>query len=514
MATKKETNEKKKGTTIDTRHVPFHRRVGMRLMELPDQSQLRIKPGPEESQIPVLPIHHMFDKAHLVMLAEQGIIPKNDSAAMLRAFRQLEKEGVVEGRLRVGAGMFSGEKYLIEVLGEEVGGLIHIGRSTGDMVGVSIRVKLREELLDLIDKVIQYNETLLKLAEKHALTIIPTYTNMMEAETTSFAHYLLAFVYKADRAIDRLEDIYGSVNRSPAGAAIGTGSPIPLSRERQAELLGFDEVIVNTYEAISTENKSYIIDAFGGLALLMCSVEKLLSDMYIWITDEFDMIDIADRFCGTSSIMPQKKNTHASMVVGDFAHKVYGLMTKVLFDETAIIAWPRGADILACTNDCAIGLEIASSVMASVKIKENHAKRNLNQHWAAAVDLADAMVKELGLSFRTAHQIVAILVRHAVEKDIGQADLSNDMIKQASMEYFGKPLELKKETIRKVLDPVERIKARTLTGGPAPENTTKQIKQCYESLKLHKKFVSERRGALDAAARKLEQSIDKLLGSK
>lgn len=483
-------------------------------MELPDQSQLRIKPGPEEAQRPLLPIYHMFDKAHLVMLGEEGIITRKDAAAMLKALRELEKEGVVEGKLRVGGGMFSGEKYLIEMLGEEVGGLIHVGRSTGDCVGVSVRAKLREELLGLIDKAIQYNETLLGLAEKHVLTIVPTYTNMMEAETTSFAHYLLAFVYKADHAIQRLKDVYRWVNRSPAGAAIGTGSPFPINRERQAELLGFDEVITNTYEAISTENKAYIIDAFGGLALLMVSVEKILSDMYIWITDEFGMNDIADRFCGTSSIMPQKKNTHSSMIVADLTHKVYGLMTKVLFDETAIICWPRGADILACTNDCATALEIASSVMASVKIKEDHAKRNLDQHWAAAVDIADAMVTELGLSFRTAHLIVAILVRHAVEKDIGQADLTNDMIREASMEYLGKPLELSNETIRKVLDPLERIKARTLTGGPAPENTQKQIKENHARLAKHKGFVSEKRRALQEAERKLEQSIDKILSPK
>lgn len=499
---------------IDMRHIPYHRRKGMRLTELPDQSQLLVKPGPEEAQRPLLPIHHMFDKAHLAMLAEEGLIPRNDAVAMLKALRELEKEGVVEGRLRAGAGMFSGEKYLIERLGEDVGGKIHLGRSTGDMTGVSVRVMLREELLGLIESAIHYEETMLKLAEKHILTVIPTYTNMQEAETTSFAHYLLAFIYKASRAIQRLEDVYGGVNLSPAGAAIGTGSDFPLNRERTAELLGFDGVIENTYDAVSTENKSFIIDAFGALVLLMCSVEKLLSDMWFWVTNEVDMIDVADRFCGTSSIMPHKKNLHSPYLVVDIVHKLYAMMMKTLFDETAIVTWPRGGDLLKCVNESKIALEITSAMMASVKVKEDNARRNMEENWPAAVDLADALVRDQGVSFRTAHQIVAILVRHAVEKGIGQANLTSEMIKQASMEYFGKSLKVSENTIRKVLDPLERIKVRTLTGGPSPGNVRKQIKENYKSVSHQKEFVKEKRNLLQAAERKLELSIDKLINGK
>ena len=167
---------------------------------------------------------------------------------------------------------------------------------------------IRKEILEILQKAIDYRETLVKVAEQHIETPFPTYTGFQAAQITSLAHYLLDFTYKAAHACKKLRDDYAEVNRSPMGAAIGTGSDFPLNRERVAELLGFDSVITNTHEAISSEDKTFMIEVFGTLALLLAPVEKLASWMFFFHSTEFGFVLAADRFCDTSSIMPQKRN--------------------------------------------------------------------------------------------------------------------------------------------------------------------------------------------------------------
>ena len=267
------------------------------------------------------------------------------------------------------------------------------------------------------------------------------------------------------------------------GAAIGTGSDFPLNRERVAELLGFDSVITNTHEAISSEDKTFMIEVFGTLILLLAPVEKLASWMFFFHSTEFGFVLAADRFCDSSSIMPQKRNPFLMYNVAAMVHTVYAAFVEDILEETALICWPRGASIKRAFVNTKDALDCARLNMGTMKINKERILENLRFNWCCATDLAGALVREHGISWRTAHQIVSIICRKAEEKNIPSSALNNRMIEEASMEHLGKKLRLKRgHDLKSVQDPMERIKARTLTGGPSPENVRKMIKEMKQGI--------------------------------
>jgi argininosuccinate lyase len=494
---------------------PLYRQKGKRFTENLAGYAMLAKPGTPEAWLNVLPDVHRLDKAQLVMLVEENLIPREGGIQCLRALKEIESDGdesIKKARAEAGAGIFSGENYLIPKLGEAVGGLIHLGRSTGDETTGTLRMTIRREILEILQKAVAYRETLLKIAEQHIETPFPTYTGFQAAQITSLAHYLLDFVYKATHASKKLRDDYAEINRSPMGAAIGTGSDFPLNRERVAELLGFDSVITNTHEAISSEDKTFMIEVFGTLTLLLAPVEKLASWMFFFHSTEFGFVLAADRFCDSSSIMPQKRNPFLMYNIAAMVHTVYAAFVEDILEETALICWPRGASIKRAFVNTKDALDCARLNIGTMKINKKRILENLKYNWCCATDLAGALVRKHKISWRTAHQIVSIICRKAEENDIPSSALNSKMIEEASMEHMGKKLSLSKATIKNVQDPMARIKERTLTGGPAPENVKKMIKEMKQALEVDREFIKTARQKLANADIKLEKAVNKLLG--
>jgi argininosuccinate lyase len=493
---------------------PLYRKKGKRFTEDLAGYAMLAKPGTPESYRNTLPDVHRLDKAQLVMLVEEGLIPREGGLACLRALVEMEKngeEGIKDARVAAGAGIFSGENYLIKQLGEAVGGLIHLGRSTGDETTGTLRMHMRSELLEILEKAIGYRETLLKVAEEHVETVFPTYTGFQAAQITSLAHYLLDFMYKAEHACQKLKGDFTELNRSPMGAAIGTGSDFPLNRERVAELLGFDSVIKNTHEAISTEDKVFMIETFGTLTLLLAPVEKLASWMFFFHSTEFGFVLAADRFCDSSSIMPQKRNPFLLYNIAAMVHTVYAASMENILEETALICWPRGASIKRAFASTKDALDCARLSMGTMKINKKRILENLNFNWCLATDLAGALVRAHGLSWRQAHQVVSIITRKAEEADIPSSALNNQMIEEASMDHLGRKLSLPEATIASLKDPLARIKSRTLTGGPAPENVRGMCREIRTGIETDRKYLNKLRENLAAADAKLEKAVNDLL---
>jgi len=496
------------------RNQPLYRQKGKRFTENLAGYAMLAKPGTPDAWINTLPDVHRLDKAQLVMLIEEKLIPREGGIQCLQALKEMEKDGedgIKKARAEAGAGIFSGENYLIPRLSEAVGGLIHLGRSTGDETTGTLRMAIRSEILEILQKAIDYRETLVKVSEEHIETPFPTYTGFQAAQITSLAHYLLDFIYKAGHACKKLRDDYQEVNRSPMGAAIGTGSDFPLNRERVAELLGFDSVITNTHEAISSEDKTFMIEVFGTLTLLLAPVEKLASWMFFFHSTEFGFVLAADRFCDSSSIMPQKRNPFLMYNIAAMVHTVYAAFFEDILEETALICWPRGASIKRAFANTKDALDCARLNIGTMKINKKRILENLKFNWCLATDLAGALVREHNLSWRMAHQIVSIIVRKAEENDIPSSALNNQMIEEASMEHMGKRLRLSEATIKSLQDPMERIKARTLTGGPSPDNVRKMIDEVKQGIEVDKEFIKTARQKLIDADRKLDEAVDRLL---
>lgn len=490
-----------------------YRKAGARLTEEAEDVQVRTKLGDPEQQMREYRIYHRFDKAHLVMLAEQGFLKRDDAAQMLKALRRMEKEGIEEVRSRTTAGEHSGEAWLITELGEEIGGRIHAGRSSGDFMAVTSRIFIRDFVLKLMDALNALRRQVIALAADNIDTVMPASTWSQHAQPTTFAHYAMSWELSLENDFTRLAQLYERVNVSPAGAAIMTGSRYPIRRERTAELLGFDGVITNTRFAVLGFDGWLGVpaEAYTVPALMMLNVSGIASELYLWSTTEFSYVELADRYCGTSSIMPQKKNPYTLMWIRGAAARTYGRLASYLY-EMHDLAMGYTRQLAPTLDDILEATQIMTGVLATLSIKKDRMLANAaNLNWICATDLADTIVLEKGLPFRTAHQIVAILVRIGISRGLTQTGVTSRLVDEAAIEYMGEPLGLSEESIRKALDPAECVKARQLTGGPAPERVREDIARAQKRCADDEATVGRLNARLAESEKRLEEAIDRIV---
>lgn len=488
------------------------RTPGIRLSEplLPD-----VISHSSEVERPVLYAYHRFDKAHLTMLAEENLIPRQDALAMLRTLRDMEAEGVEQVRLRDGGGMHSAEQYLIRRLGEEVGGRIHLGRSSGDLSVVARRMRQRDHLIDMMQALNSLRAALLDVAEANLDAVMPGYTHTQHAQPVTLGHQLLAWASLLERDFQRADTAYQRVNQSPAGAAIMTGSNFPINRHRTAELLGFDGVIKNTFDAILSHDAA--MDTFHAVAVVNLNLSKWAADLNFWFTSEAGYIDIPDRFCGTSSIMMQKKNPYAlEDTRGAVADSLGGLVTAYTVQKAAtgdpISDFRYMYDALFRSFDLAIrSLRWFSDLLPAMQVNKDRMRDMAGSYWAQATDVAGALVREKGLPWRTAHQIVGILVRFSYERGLKPHQVTPELLDEAAVEYMGESIRLPSDILQKALDPVAFVNGRTLYGGPAPEECQRRMPEYRAQLQDDQTALTEKQQRLMQALEAQEKAIDALL---
>ena len=467
---------------------------------------------------PMLHVFHAFDKAHAVMLIEEGLLAREAGASILRALREMEQEGVEEVRTRTGGGLHSGEQYLIRALGEEVGGRLHLGRSSGDLSSVGINAVQRERVLRILEGVNRLRGLLLDLARGHTDTILPGYSFGQHAQPMTLAHLWLSWAANLARDFDRLHGVYRRVNVSPAGATIMVGSDFPLNRARTAELLGFDGVHENSADAILELTADDSLDVPMAVALLYHSMAKWADDLILWSTVEFDFVDIPDRFCNTSSIMMQKKNVIGpAEVKGASAEAIGCVVTSyhALKGSTGLPVTERYYALEALwrvADNCARDLDWFCQLLPEVRWKRERMREQAWRHWATATDLAGALVRLRDLPWRTAHQIVGILVRLSEERGLGPDAVTPALLDEAARAYHGEPAGLDAEAIRAALDPGRFIAARTLRGGPAPAESLRQADVLAAALSTDEATVAAIHARLDDSARRLEAAVDAIIG--
>lgn len=459
---------------------------------------------------------HAFDKAHALMLGEEGIVPRATVATMLQAFREMEDYGVEQARAEADGGMHSGEHYLTKHYGEEVGGRLHLGRSSGDLIEVARRITFRNHIQRMLTALITLRDTLLDLAEQHRETVMPGYTHGQHAQPTTFAHWLTMFeeVYARDTA--RLLSFYTRVNRSPAGAAIMTGSDFPLNRQRISDLLGFDAPLSHTMDAILSHDLE--MEYAGVLAVLAQNIGRFADDLFIWSTMEFAMVELPDRYCGTSSIMPQKKNPDGLEDIKGVAAQSLGIVATVMMAEKGPTGFPimerRNSQAILWDMGRALGirLETLSPLMRDVKVKVEHMAQRAGANWAQVTDLAAALVREAGIDWRTAHQIVSVFVRRNIAAGVVPHLATSRSVDEAAAELGLPAPQLSERVFAEAMDPAVFVRRRKLLGGPAPEAITREIAGYRERLARDAQSNADSDLRIAEAGRELEAAIDAFLG--
>ena len=417
--------------------------------------------------------------AHAEMLAAQKIISQQDHEAIQRGMAQILAEidaGQFEWLLDLEDVHLNIERRLTELVGD-AGKRLHTGRSRNDQVATDIRLYLRSAIDDIVSLLKSLRIALLDLAEKNADTILPGFTHMQVAQPVTFGHHVLAYVEMFGRDTERMTDCRKRVNRLPLGAAALAGTTFPIDRERVAKTLGFDDVCHNSLDAVS--DRDFAIEFCAAAALVMTHVSRLSEELVIWMSPRVGFIDIADRFCTGSSIMPQKKNPDVPELARGKTGRVNGhLIALLTLMKGQPLAYNKDnqedKEPLFDTVDTLVDtLRIFADMAGGITVKPEAMRSAALQGYATATDLADYLVKK-GLPFRDAHEAVAHAVRSCEQKGCDLADLTLDELRRFSA--------LIGDDVHAVLTLEGSVAARNHVGGTAPDQVRKAITRVRKQL--------------------------------
>ncbi len=409
--------------------------------------------------------------AHAEMLAHQGVISSADHADIQRGMSQITREiesGAFEWKLDLEDVHLNIEARLTQLVGD-AGKRLHTGRSRNDQVATDVRLWLRDEIQSITGLLAELQRALVEVADANAEVILPGFTHLQVAQPVSFGHHLLAYVEMFSRDAERMADVHKRTNRLPLGAAALAGTSYPLDRERVARTLGMDGVCQNSLDAVS--DRDFAIEFTAAASLCMVHFSRLSEELVLWMSQNFGFIDLADRFCTGSSIMPQKKNPDVPELARGKTGRVVGhLMGLITLMKGQPLAYNKDNQedkepLFDTVDTLKDTLRIFVEMVAGITVKPEAMERAALKGYATATDLADYLVKK-GLPFRDAHEAVA----HAVKVAIGRGvDLSE--LPLAELQAFNPAIA---EDVFEVLTLRGSLNARQVLGGTAPAQVRAQ----------------------------------------
>ena len=412
--------------------------------------------------------------AHAEMLAAQGVIGAQDLADIRRGMAQIAddiEQGRFEWKLELEDVHLNIEARLTQLVGD-AGKRLHTGRSRNDQVATDVRLWLRGEIDQLAPLLNNMQRALVDLAERHADTVMPGFTHLQVAQPVSFGHHLLAYVEMFARDAERLADARRRVNRLPLGAAALAGTSYPLDRERVARTLGFDGVCMNSLDAVS--DRDFAIEFSAWAAITMVHVSRLAEELVLWMSQSFAFIDLADRYCTGSSIMPQKRNPDVAELARGKTGRVVGhLVGLITLMKGQPLAYNKDNQedkepLFDTVDTLAATLRIMAEMVGGIVVKPEALKRAAMRGYATATDLADYLVKK-GLPFRDAHEAVAHAVKVALGRGVDLSELSLAELQaidpRIGDDAFG------------VLTLEGSLNARNVLGGTAPAQVLAQVER-------------------------------------
>ena len=454
---------------------------------------------------PLLAIH----RAHLVMLADRGIVSREDARTLrdgldevdLERTRQAAFDGTCEDLF------FFIDRQLVERCGDSVAGRLHTARSRNDIDMALYRMGQRRGVLGVLCASIGVREALIALAGKHRETILALHTHTQPAQPSTVAHYLLAVIEQFERDAVRLRAAFDVTNRSPLGACAITGTGFPIDRELTSRLLGFSGPTGNTYGSIATVD--YLLQNVTATAVLLAGLGRFAQDMLLWCTAEFAYMRLGDGFVQGSSIMPQKRNPVALEHARAIGSRALGEAMAVL---VAVHNTPFG-DIVDTEDDlqplvermfhdATRAIDLVSAAMAGAEFDAAHLERRAGEGWITITELADTLVRDHGLSFGAAHGVARRVVE-ARAKD--PSALLSAAVAEATAGLPGGPIRCAESALQILLSPRRFVEVRKTHGGPAPEETARALGVSRSVLDNDRAWLERTRDGLESAAAELHR---------
>ena len=417
--------------------------------------------------------------AHATMLNRAGVLSDTDLNAITTGLAEIEAE--------IEAGQFAWSVSLEDVhmniearLTEKIGDAgkrLHTGRSRNDQVATDIRLYLRAAMVDIKQELMRLAEGYLNLAEQHTSTIMPGFTHLQTAQPVTAGHHVMAWFEMALRDLSRLHDCRERMNVSPLGAAALAGTSYPIDRAFTASALGFDDVCRNSLDAVS--DRDFAIEFCAFASILVMHLSRISEELVLWSSAQFDFVELPDRFCTGSSIMPQKKNPDVPELIRGKTGRTNGHLIALL---TLMKGQPltynkdnqEDKEPLFDSIDTVLGCTRAfADMIPAITFKQASLLDAARRGFSTATDLADYLVRA-GLAFRDAHEVVGRAVRAGVEqgRDLAEFDL-------AELQAFSDRIE---EDVFAVLTLEGSVKSRNHIGGTAPDQVSKAISEGRQRL--------------------------------
>jgi argininosuccinate lyase len=452
---------------------------------------------------PLMALHY----AHLVMLAEEGIVSREDAREIRAALDSISLDSVRDVRYDGSYEdlFFYIERLVIEACGEDVAGRLHTARSRNDIDMTMYRMRQREFILGLLSATFQLRRSLLDVADRHRETVLAVHTHTQRAQPTTVAHYLLAVVEQLERDAIRLQGAYDRTNRNPLGACAITGTGFPINRQTTSDLLGFLGPTCNTYGSIATVD--YLLESTSAATVLLAGHGRFVQDLLLWSTAEFSYIGFGDGYVQGSSIMPQKRNPVAIEHARAIGSKALGQAQAIVL---AVHNTPFG-DIVdteddlqplvfAMFRDATRAVKLVAAAMTTADFDAKRLESRAAEGWTTLTELADTLVRDQGLPFRTAHGIARRLMQ---ERDKDPSVSLSWTLAKASSDLLGTPLNYTEERLATILSARHFVEVRKTYGGPAADETARASAASRAQLARDEEWWSGVTAALEAAERRL-----------
>jgi argininosuccinate lyase len=459
---------------------------------------------------PLVAIHY----AHLVMLAEQGIVSAADAHALRVGLDSISQDDVRGSKYDGSCEdlFFYLDRLIVAACGEDVAGRLHTARSRNDIDMTMYRMRQRELVLHLAGASFLLRRSLLDLAGRHRDTIFAVHTHTQRAQPTTVAHYMLAVVEQLERDAERLRAAYERTNRNPLGACAITGTGFPIDRQLTAELLGFSGPTGNTYGSIATVD--YLLESTSAASVLVAGVGRFVQDLLLWSTAEFGYLRLGDGYVQSSSIMPQKRNPvaleHAraigSKALGE-AQAIFTTVHNTPFGDIVDTEDDLQPLVFTMFRDAMRAVKLVAAAMGTAQFDAAALEARAGDGWTTLTELADTLVRDHRLPFKTAHAIAGRLIAAKPQ----QPDRSiAQLLADASSDVLGAPLSYSDARLAEILSPRHFVAVRRTLGGPAPEVTAGAIAASLQQLDADEAWRTQAASALEQAEQRLSHRAERL----
>lgn len=450
-----------------------------------------------------------INMAHMLALLKSKEVDRPTASACLRFLDGMPAIMELDGGTEDVHHMI--EQHAIREIGMDAAGFLNFGKSRNDQVATAVRMQTRTRLLDLAGALASVQSSIAKLMSRHGRAIMPGYTHLQHAQPVTLAHHLQSYFEAMQRDIERAEEAFARVNRSPMGAAALAGTSVRVDRDYVASLLGFRGLVENAMDAVSS--RDFALETAAVAAITMVDLSRLAEELILWSSAEFRFVEVGDEFSATSSIMPQKKNPVVAETVRAKCGSAIGSLMAML-SITKALPNSYNLDLQEVTPhlwsalDAAVdSARLTAEMLSSLRVDEEALKAALDEDRSTATELANHLVVKHGVPFRQAHAIVGEIVRFSIEKEVPLQDAALSQMERVSRNVTGKALKVDKDEVRSALDALKTLRAIGSAGGSNPLSVSRLLLKDRKSVEQNKSWIEREGLLLQGADERLRKTV-------